>query len=204
MHEKACLITKVQLSASHQLCSPGPLLQSSRSDSLEYIAKLQWVVLYIYAGCIQAPIGSQSAAHQHAKTGQPVIFTWFRLMHQDRLSSYLVQVDASWQAVNLYWVKMTAHPDVSTHTVILGWWQWWPVMTLCDKKLPCHDAVWSRGLPVMMPCDQADHPSWQRWWLSSWPVRVLQNRGHNLAQKCQKFFLCSLNKYYSTRFTMVH
>ena len=104
MHEKAPLIVKVQPSASCQLHSPGPLLQSNRSDSLEYIAKLQWVVLYIYAGCIQAPIGSQSAARQHAKTRQPVmtchletgevdtsrqavIFTQFKLMCHDRPSS---------------------------------------------------------------------------------------------------------------------
>ena len=112
MHEKAPPIAKVRLSASCQLRSPGPLLQSTRSDGLEYIAKLQQVVLYIYAGCIQAPIGSQSAACQHAKTGWPVmmrhletgevdtsrqavIFTWFKLTRQDRQSSYLVQVDAS-------------------------------------------------------------------------------------------------------------
>ena len=81
VHEKAPPIMKVQPSASRQLRSPGPLLQSNRSDGLEYIAKLQWVVLYIYVGCIQAPIGSQSAACQHAKTGQPVMTC------HDRLSS---------------------------------------------------------------------------------------------------------------------
>ena len=34
VHEKAPLIAKVWLSASHQLRSPGPLLQSNRSDGL--------------------------------------------------------------------------------------------------------------------------------------------------------------------------
>ena len=153
MHEKACLITKVQLSASHQLCSPGPLLQSSRSDSLEYIAKLQWVVLYIYAGCIQAPIGSQSAAHQHAKTGWPI------MTHHNRLSSspssnwhimtgchlHLVQVDASGQTVILpgsSWHIMTGCQLVLGEDDSPSWC----VNSNCHLGLvtmmACHDAVW--------------------------------------------------------------
>ena len=159
MHEKAPPIAKVQLSASCQLCSPGPLLQSNRSDGLEYIAKLQWVVLYIYAGCIQAPIGSQSAAHQHAKTGQPVM-----MCHLET-----GEVDASQQAVIFTWFKLMCHdrpsssPDASGQTVILPGSSWrvmmgcqlvlgeddgpsWCVNSNCHLGLvtmpACHDAVW--------------------------------------------------------------
>ena len=141
VHEKAPPIAKVWLSAACQLRSPGPLLQSTRSDGLEYIAKLQQVVLYIYAGCIQAPIGSQSTAHQHAKTRQPVmtchletgevdmsrqavIFTWFKLTHHDRPSS---SPGSGWHVrtdCHLTWFKLMHHDRLSTCTG----WRWQPVL----------------------------------------------------------------------------
>ena len=93
--------------------------------------------------------------------------------------------------------------DVSGQTVILPGSSWC-VMTGCQLVLGEDDGPsWChviRSCPVMTLCDQADHLSWWRWWLSSESRRI----GAAIQlQKCQKFLLCSLNKYNSTRFTMI-
>ena len=149
---------------------------------------------------------------------QAVIFTWFKLMHHDRLSS---SPGSGWHIrtdCHLTWFKLMHHDRLSTCTG----WRLWPILT-CQLKLSSwagddDSPSWCcviRSCPIMTLCDQEDCPSW---------CHVIKQTAchdegdgchHGLLescrigaviwlQKCQKFLLCSLNKYYGTRFTMVH